>query len=76
MPSTPSLNLSESVKAFSGAWQSTHANVLSKDKIGSKNNFFPKAMPSTVCGLSIGITGANMLSSNTFGISRELGVAK
>ena len=49
--------------------------VLSPDKMGSKNNFFPKATPSTVCGLSTGITGANILSLNSFGMLRELGVA-
>ena len=73
-PLMPSLNLSVSEKAFFGEWQSAQACELSPDKIGSKNNFFPKAIPSTVCGLSIGVIGANIFSLNSGGVSIGLGV--
>jgi len=44
-----------SVNARAGSWQVLHATVPSADKRPSKNNFWPRAIFSGVCGLSNGI---------------------
>src|SRR5207249_11071153 len=44
-----------SVNARAGLWQVLHATVPSADKRPSKNNFWPRAIFSGVCGLSNGI---------------------
>ena len=44
-----------SVNARAGSWQVLHATVPSADRRPSKNNFWPRAIFSGVCGLSGGI---------------------
>ncbi len=70
IPSIPTLNWALSVKAFCGLWQLAQACVLLAESILSKNNFLPRATPSTVCGLLIGITGLIINCSNKGGILR------
>src|SRR5438132_4667236 len=45
-----------SVNARAGSWQVAHATLLSADNLPSKNNFWPRAIFSGVCGLSAGVT--------------------
>jgi hypothetical protein len=47
-----------SVNEFCGLWQDAQACVLSPESFVSKNNFFPKATPSSVRGLLAGINGS------------------
>src|SRR5437879_13361917 len=44
-----------SVNARAGSWQVLHATLPSADRRPSKNNFWPRAIFSGVCGLSGGI---------------------
>ena len=52
-PSTPILLNLASEKLLAVIWQLEQEMLESLDKIGSKNNFFPNATPSTVIGLLV-----------------------
>jgi len=57
-PSIPSLKRVSSVNEFSGLWQLAQDCELFPESFLSKNNFFPRATPSSVRGLLFGINGA------------------
>lgn len=69
-PFTPLLVRVSSEKESSGLWQLAHDMVKSDDKMGSKNNFLPNAIPSSLTGLlaSNGMARQSVGFGNTWGV--------
>jgi len=63
-----------STKAFDGAWHDAHDCVPFPERIGSKKSFLPNAIPSTVCGLLLGINGGGNVCAKIAGITNGAGV--
>ena len=70
-PPTPVLTAAGSLNPWLGRWQEAQVMVWSKDKAGSQNSIRPSATPSSVKGLSAGMS----IGGKNGGISSAKGVA-